>query len=159
MNTHLLNRTSNIVGSSKFLILGTIVMLGTLPGIQGVAVASDDAVVINATAPTAQPVSLDDQATNACFNAFLAKVLPGSMARVRNTIQSGERPVLSARNNSVLLVVTMEARSAHDNTLLASARCTATNSATVRHLSTVVADPAKLAGLTPKGISLAAVMR
>ncbi len=155
MNTNPINPTTDRIRLSKFLVLGTM----TLLGVQGVALASDNSVIVDANAPTAQPISLDDQATNACFNAFLAKILPGSMVRAHNAIQSSERPVLSARNNSVLLLVKMEARSAHDNTLLASARCTATNSATVRHLSTVLADPAKLAGLTPKGISLAAVMR
>lgn len=155
MNTHSFNRTLNLVRSSKFLVLGTM----TLLSLQGVAFASDNDVVVTANAPAAQPVSLDDQASTACFNAFLAKILPGSMVQIHNTIQSGERPILSVGNKDRFMLITMEARSAHDNALLASARCAANNSAKVLRLSTVVADPAKLAGLTPKGISLAAVMR
>jgi hypothetical protein len=104
-------------------------------------------------------ISLDEKAMDACFNAFAAKILPGSTVRVRTVISPGGAQVFSAAPGSILagykvMEVTMTANSARSNALLAKSVCTVNKAAKVLNLFISVPDPAKLAGLTLKDIKL-----
>jgi hypothetical protein len=123
--------------------------------------------IAGAAATGKQPslrISLDAKATDACFNAFAARILPGGIARVRTVISPGGAQVFSAAPGSILadykvMEVTMTANLARSNDLLAKSVCTVNKAAKVLNLSISLPDPAKLAGLTLKDIKLAVADR
>ena len=126
------------------------------------AFASDDVIVSGSR--TSPPHSLDQKATNACFNAFIAELLPGGKARVRTVIPADGVNIFTNDGDSLLapykiMVVEMTATAIHGNELLAKSVCTVNRHAEVQRLSTHVTAAAKLAGLTLKDIKLAMTNR
>jgi hypothetical protein len=88
----------------------------------------------------------DQTAVNACANAFVAKIAPGTVTvtHVALPLGSGSPPSLLRPN--MRLEVTLEARSVSRG-LLADATCEANDQAKVMHLYARVLQPAILAGL------------
>jgi hypothetical protein len=126
-------------------------------------VLASNEVVITSNRPSPR-LSLDQKATSACFNAFIAELLPGGSARVRTVMPAGGNTVFYHDAGSVLaryevMVVEMTANLARSNELLAKSDCKVNRDAKVLRLSTHVTDPAKLAGLTLKDIALAMTNR
>ena len=122
------------------------------------AFASDDLIVSGS--PTSPPHSLDQKATNACFNAFIAELLPGGKARVRTVIPADGINIFTYDGDSLLapykiMVVEMTAKTIRGNELLAKSVCTVNRHAEVQRLSTHVTATVKPAGLTLKDIKLA----
>jgi len=119
-----------------------------------------DSVLVSAS-PAPSRLSLDQQATNACLNAFLAQVLPGSSVLVRTVMAAGSTPIFTSIATDPLLApykvmdVEMSAAKAQGGGLLAKSFCRVDRSAKVLQLETHVTDAAKLAGLTLKDIRLA----
>jgi len=127
------------------------------------ALASDDLTVSGSR--NSPPLSLDQKATSACFNAFIAELLPGSTARVRTVIPADSVNIFAYYDGDSLLApykvmeVEMIAKSVHSNDLLAKSFCKVNRHAKVLALSTKITAAAKLAGLTPKDIKLAMTTR
>jgi hypothetical protein len=126
------------------------------------AFASDDVIVSGSR--TSPLHSLDQKATNACFNAFIAELLPGRKTRVRTVIPADGVNIFTYDGDSLLapykiMVVEMTATAIHGNELLARSVCTVNRHAEVQRLSTHVTAAAKLAGLTLKDIKLAMTNR
>ena len=121
------------------------------------AFASDDLIVSGSR--TTPPPSLDQKATNVCFNAFIAELLPGSTARVRVVIPADGANIFTYEGDSLvdpykIMVVEMTAKATHGNELLAKSVCTVNRHAEVQHLSTHITAAAKRAGLALKDIKL-----
>jgi len=112
---------------------------------------------------TLPPPSLDQKATNACFDAFVAELLPGNTARLRIVFPSEGVDIFTYEGDSLVdpykvMVVEMTAK-ANGNELLAKSFCTVNRHAKVLRLSTYATAAAKRAGLTLKNISLAMTIR
>jgi hypothetical protein len=126
------------------------------------AFASDEVIVSGSR--TSPRHSLDQKATDACFDAFIAELLPGGRARVRTVIPADGINIFTEDGDSLLapykiMVVEMTAKAIHGNELLAKSVCTVNRHAEVQRLSTHVTAAAKLAGLTLKDIKLAITNR
>jgi hypothetical protein len=126
------------------------------------AFASDDLIVSGSR--TTPPPSLDQKATNVCFNAFIAELLPGSTARVHVVIPADGVNIFTYEGDSLVdpykvMVVEMTAKATHGNELLARSVCTVNRHAEVLRHSTHVTAAGKLAGLTLKDIKLAMTSR
>lgn len=124
---------------------------------------ANDAVVISGH--TATPyISLDQRATQACVDAFIARLLPGNSVPVRSVVPPGEVPVFSYTTDVViapymLMSVDMTATLVHGNQLLAKSVCKVNRNAKVVNLATRITDPAKLAGLLLQDVRLAMLTR
>ena len=145
----------------KFTLTTTLAAVAMIAG-STCAFASDDLIVSGRR--TSPPPSLDQKATNACFNAFIAELLPGTTARVRVVIPADGVNIFKYDGDSLLdpykiMVVGMTAKAIHGNELLAESVCTVNRHAKVLHLSTHVTAAGKLAGLTLKDIKLAMMNR
>jgi hypothetical protein len=110
------------------------------------------------------PPSLDQKATNACFNAFIADLLPGSKVQVRTVIPADGVYIFTYGGDSLVdpykvMEVEMTAHSVTSNDLLAKSFCSVNRNARVLRLSTQITAAAKLAGLTLKDIKLAMTKR
>jgi len=142
-------------------LINTLAAATLIAGSTG-AWASDDLTVSGSR--TAPPPSLDQKATNACFNAFIAELLPGSTARVRTVMPADSVNIFTYDGDNVLapykvMEVEMTAKSVHSNELLAKSFCKVNRQAKVLDLSTQITAAAKLAGLTLKDITLAMTNR
>jgi len=119
-----------------------------------------DAILVSAS-PAPSRVSLDQRATDACFNAFLAKLLPGSSGLVHTVMAAGSTPVFASIATDPQLApyrvmnVEMSAAMKQGGGLLATSFCRVDKNARVLQLETRVTDTAKLAGLTLKDVRLA----
>ncbi len=136
-------------------ILVTTVAAALIAGSTGV-LAND--IVISGSA-NSRGVSAEDKATNACFEAFIKKVLPDSTVRVRVIDQSGGAQIFNNNAYGLQMDVDMIARLASTHEKLASGYCTVGSDAKVRRLTFRATNPAKLAGLGAKDIKLALVIR
>jgi hypothetical protein len=111
--------------------------------------------------PRQPPLTRDQKATNACFNAFIGDLFPGKSAPVRTVTPANGVDVFSSSDSGSLLArfkvmeIVMTANLAHGNTLLAKSVCRVNGDAKVLRVSTQITDPAKLARLTVKDLSLA----
>jgi hypothetical protein len=116
--------------------------------------------------PIPSRLSLDQKATNACFNAFLARLLPGSSVLVRTVMAAGstggiftsiaEDPLLAPYR---VMNVEITAATVQGGDLLAKSFCRVDRNAKVLQFKTHIADTAKLAGLTLNDIKLAMTNR
>jgi hypothetical protein len=138
---------------SSLTIMGATVAL-----IAGSAMAFADLAVVDHSGQTSAPSIRDQAALNACADAFLARIAPGSTPKSHILVPPGERAILSPSRPNVTLEVTMEARSS-GHALLARSICEVNYQAKVIHLSTSVAGPAVLARLALKDIQLGLVSR
>jgi hypothetical protein len=110
-------------------------------------------VTIKGTRP-AKAASGEDAATQACFEAFIKQLLPGSSVKVR-TVSLATNRVFDSFALGDQMDVTMSASSGRTGKELARSRCTVTRSARVISLYTHVTQPAGLDGLSPRDIKLA----
>jgi hypothetical protein len=145
----------------KFTLTTILAAVAMIAG-SACAFASDDLIVSGSR--TSPPPSLDMKATNACFNAFIAELLPGSTARVHVVIPADGVNIFTYEGDSLvdpykIMVVEMTAKVTHGNELLAKSVCTVNRHAQVQHLSTHITAAAKRAGLTLKDIKLAITNR
>jgi hypothetical protein len=83
----------------KFTLTTTLAAVAMIAG-SACAFASDDLIVSGSR--TSPPPSLDQKATNACFNAFIAELLPGTTARVRVVIPADGVNIFKYDGDSVL---------------------------------------------------------
>jgi len=106
-------------------------------------------------------LSMDDRAINSCFQEFISEILPGSAVNVRTINEAGSGDIFSPhdpmRNKKML--VTMEALSSEDGTILASAKCKVDRNAKISSLKTKVKDSERLANLTAKDLRFVASLR
>jgi hypothetical protein len=143
-------------------ILAAVAIVGTL--FTGSVAANDHEVIVAipdavGRGGQASARSVRDQAAlNACADAFLAGIAPGTTARARLLMPDGQQAILSPFRPSVTMEVTMEARSGRHE-LLARSTCVADYQAKVTHLWTSVLQPATLARGTSRDITLALVSR
>ena len=128
------------------LLAGTLLLAGTVPTHAG-------ELTIYGAAP-GKAVSREDAATNACFEAFIQQLIPGSKLKVR-TVSAATNQVFDTASLIDQMDVTMSARSSASGKELASSVCTVTRQAKIVSLYTHVRHPAELAGLTERGITLA----
>jgi hypothetical protein len=145
----------------KFTLTSGLAAAALIAGSACAAAADDFIVSGNRTSP---PLSLDQKATNACFNAFVAELLPGNTARVRTVFPSDSVNVFTYEGDNLvdpykIMLVEMTAKAVHGNELLAKSICTVNRHAKVLRLSTHATAAAKRAGLTLKDINLAMTVR
>jgi hypothetical protein len=128
----------------KSLIASTVATLALLAG-TAAAVADPAVVVLGGQEPA---LSVRDQrAVNACADAFIAKIAPGTTVLSNVALPPGKSSVLSPTVPNIGVEVTLEAMSAHHG-VLAKATCETNYQAKVMHLYTRVLQPAIVAGLT-----------
>jgi len=144
----------------KLAITTTLAML-TL--VAGSAARAADAVLVSAS-PAPARLSLDQKATNACFNAFVAQLLPGNSTRIRTVMAAGSASIFTSLDDSLLapyklMDVEMSATKAQGGELLAKSLCRVNRNAKVLQLETHVTDAARLSGLALKDIKLAMTNR
>jgi hypothetical protein len=119
-----------------------------------------DAILVSASL-TPSRFSLDQRATDACFNAFLAKLLPGRSGLVHTVMAAGSTPVFASIASDPQLApyrvmnVEMSAAMKQGGGLLATSFCRVDRNAKVLQLDTHVTDAATLRGLTLKDVRLA----
>jgi hypothetical protein len=130
----------------------------TVALIAGSAMAFADLDVIDHSGQTSAPSIRDQAALNACADAFLARIAPGSTPKAHILVPPGERTILSPSRPNITLEVTMEARST-SHALLARSTCEVDYQAKVTHMFTSVVEPAVLARLALKDIQLGLVSR
>ena len=128
------------------LLAGSLLLAGTVATIAG-------DMTIYGERP-AKAVTREDAATNACLEAFIKELFPGSNVKVR-TVNLTTNQVFDSSSLVNQMDVSMSARSSVTGKELASSRCTVTNRAKIVSLYTHVKQPAGLAGLTPHDIKLA----
>jgi hypothetical protein len=123
------------------------------------SVFATEGVVITGTAK-APTTTAYQRALSACMDGFVARILPGSSARVRVVIPPSNGTEFSGSLNPFgEIEVELKAHSAQGHILLADSFCTVDRMAKVRSLSVPYSNRAKLAGLTLKDIRVAAVSR
>lgn len=93
------------------------------------------------------------QATTACLEAFVAKVLPG-YANKRFIVPASRGHEFVVTNAATVLTIQMSATSASSKARLANGSCQATGSGNVKSMTTQVLEPARLAALNPKDLQL-----
>jgi hypothetical protein len=128
----------------------------------GSAWAADDVIISGSR--TSPPLSLDQRATNACLDAFVAELLPGSAAHVRAVFPSGDVNIFTYEGDSLvdpykIMVVEMTAKAVHGDELFAKSICEVNRHAKVLRLSTHATAAAKRAGLTLNDVKLAMTIR
>jgi hypothetical protein len=96
--------------------------------------------------------SLDDRATSACFEAFIAKIRPDSRLRVSVAPKSGLAQMFLPGSVVAEMDVSMVAKELHSGKLLANGLCTVTREAKVQQLKVNVREPTRLAELTDSAI-------
>jgi hypothetical protein len=132
--------------------------LATLALLAGTATAvADPAVVVRGGQEPALSIR-DQKAVNACADAFIAKIAPGTGEVSRVALPPGSGSILSTTATNLSLEVTLEARSSTHG-VLAKATCEANYQAKVMHLYTQVLQPAIVAGLTRKELQQTLVGR
>ena len=99
----------------------------------------------------------DDLAISACFEGFVAQILPGSTPGSR-TIVRADNP-FGGKPELLRAELHMEARQPRGGMLLATSVCTVTRTAKVVTLSTRWLHPERLAGLTVSDIAFSTVRR
>jgi hypothetical protein len=149
-----------LMSAMKFTLTSSLAAAPLIAG-SACAWAADDVVVSGSR--TLPPPSLDQKATNACFDAFVAELLPGSTARLRIVFPSEGVNIFTYEGDSLvdpykIMVVEMTAK-ANGNELLAKSICTVNRHAKVLRLSTHTTAAPKRAGLTLKDMSLAMTIR
>jgi len=137
--------------------------LATLALVAGSAAPAADAVLVSAS-PAPARLSLDQKATNACFNAFVAQLLPGNATQVRTVMAAGSASIFTSIGDSLLapykvMEVEMSAARARGGELLARSVCRVDRNAKVLQVETHVTDAAKLSGLRLRDIKLAMTNR
>jgi hypothetical protein len=141
----------------KFTLIATLAAVGLMAGLTTVFAAENVAI----SAASSAPLTRDQKAVNACFSAFVGDLFPGKSARVRTVAPANGVDVFSSSDSGSLLArfkvmeIVMTATLTHGNALLAKSVCTVNRDAKVLSVSTQVTNPAKLAGLTVKDMSLA----
>jgi hypothetical protein len=150
-----------LMSAMKFTLTSTLAVTALIAG-SASAGAADDVIVSGSR--RAPPPSLDQKATNACFNAFIAELLPGNKVRLRIVSPSDDVNVFTYEGDSLVdpykvMVVEMTATAGDGNELLAKSICKVNRHAKVLHLSTHATAAAKRAGLTLKDIHLAMTIR
>jgi hypothetical protein len=95
-----------------------------------------------------QPAIAIDRPTSACFDGFLAQILPGKRPASRAIVGTGDP--FAAEPNLQHVEVHMAARQSRGGVLLATSVCTVTRTAKVITLSTRWHQPQRLATLTDK---------
>jgi hypothetical protein len=143
----------------KFTLTVTVSALALIAG-STAAWAADDVT----SAKHSPPISADAKATNACLNAFMARIFPAGAVRVRTVVPSGGTQVFSEGAGSIVadygaMQVTMTVNLVRNDDLLAKSVCTVSKHAQVLNLSIGITDPGKLAGLTLKDVKVAMVSR
>jgi hypothetical protein len=120
--------------------------------------------IVTTGAGAAQP-SADQRATNACLQAFLAKIRPDSPIRLPvGNDTSASDPVFKNLNSSpvapyVTMQVEINAGSRSDGKIFAKSVCIVDRQAVVRSLSVSVTDSVKLSQLQSKDLRLAGNIR
>jgi uncharacterized membrane protein YadS len=94
------------------------------------------------------------KAINACFTAFINRIMPAARVKVR-TVIADQRQVFHASTIEQRMNVEMTAKQGSHGAVLASGYCTVDRGARVQYLSTTVVNAEKLASLTVKDLSLA----
>lgn len=122
------------------------------------ALAYDD-VVVSGHSPPAH-ISLDQRATTACLDSFIARLLPGSKVPVRTVMPpDGESIFHYSTDIAVdpyrLMTVEMIATTARGAQLLAKSVCSVNRKARVVNITTRITDPERLAGLAVQDLRLA----
>jgi hypothetical protein len=141
-----INRSTAMKTRFPTLMAGSLLLAWT-----AATIAGDMTIYGNGRAKAA---SGEDAATNACFEAFIKQLIPGSNVKVR-TVNLATNQVFDSASLIDQMDVTMSARSGLTGKELASSRCTVTRGAKVISLYTHVTQPAGLAGLSPRDIKLA----
>jgi hypothetical protein len=132
--------------------------IATLALLAGTATAvADPAVIVRGGREPALSMR-DQRAVNACADAFIAKIAPGTAELAHVALPLGSGSILSPTVANLGLEVTLEARSANHG-VLATATCEANYQAKVMHLYTQVLQPAIVAGLTRKELQQTLVGR
>jgi hypothetical protein len=149
------------ISAMKFTLTSTLAAAALIAG-SACAWAADDVIVSGSR--SSLPPSLDQKATNACFDAFIAELLPGNTARLRIVLPSEPVNIFTYEGDNVvdpykIMVVEMTAKAVRGNELLAKSICTVNRHAKVLRLSTHATAAAKRAGLTLKDINLAMTIR
>jgi hypothetical protein len=147
-------------------VLGATVVTCALfaAGVAGSAGAwAADDLIVSGNRASAAP-SLDQKATNACFEAFLAELLPGNTARVRTIIPADGVNIFTDDGDSLVspyktMVVEMTANAIQGNELLARSVCRVNRHAKVLRLAMHVTAAGKVAGLSLESIKLAMTNR
>ncbi len=129
---------------------------GTLALTAGMATAFADVDIVDHGGQTSGLLIHDQKALNACADAFMAKIAPGSAAKAHVRVPPSVGRRLPYLREGISLEVTMEARNA-GQALLARSTCEVNYQAKVTRLNTSVPNPSMLAGLTPKDIHLGIV--
>jgi hypothetical protein len=127
------------------------------------AAGAADEVTIPGTQP-APRLSVDDIATKACFEAFIAELLPGTTARLRVVMPMKGTGVFESISDSVLkpyavMDVEMSATSTAGGQLLAKSYCRVNRAAKVLMVQTRVTDKTQLTALSLSDIRLAMTIR
>ena len=105
--------------------------------------------------------SRDELAINSCFEAFVARILPGAEVTIR-AVTSEHEPVFDRHGSiiqSVAMRVSMTATAASDGAVLATGSCRVNRSAKVAYVKTSSRDSERLASLTPDDLRLVAAIR
>lgn len=100
----------------------------------------------------------DQAALNACADAFLASIAPGTTARPHLLMPTLQHAILSPMRPNMRLQVTMEARSG-SHEVLARSTCEAEYHGKVTHLWTTVLQPEILARRSTQEITFALASR
>ena len=129
------------------------IVAGTLAFTAGMATAWADGDVVDHGARTSTLSIRDQRAVNACADAFISRIAPGTAPTAHIPVRQSSTAVMSHLQPDMALDVTMEARTA-SHALLARSTCRVTFDAKVTRLETTVPDATMLAGLTPKDIRL-----
>jgi hypothetical protein len=140
-----INRSNAMKTRIPTLLAGSLLLAGTVATIAG-------DMTIYGERP-ARATSREDAATNACLEAFVKQLIPGSNAKVR-TVNLASNRVFDSFAMINQMDVAMSARSGITGKELANSRCTVTSGAKIVSLYTHVTQPAGLVGLTPRELRL-----
>jgi hypothetical protein len=119
----------------------------------GCALCPENLAIAADSAPQSGEVA-EEAATNACFQAFLHELFPGSNVRVR-TVNRAQNRVFDDEAIIDEMSVHMVARSGGGNQELANGDCIVNRSAHVISLYTRKLEPQRLAALTVHDIQVA----
>ncbi|MGH9641435.1 MAG: hypothetical protein ACRD3Q_03330 [Terriglobales bacterium] len=134
------------------------IALGALALMAGAAAAIAGPDVVDQGAQASSRAVRDQAALNACADAFLASIAPGTTARPHLLMPVLAHAILSPLRPSMRLEVTLEARSG-GHEVLASATCEADYHAKVTHLYTSVLQPGILARRSTQDITFVLASR
>ena len=129
------------------------IMTGTLVFTAGMATAWAGDDVVDHGGRTSTLSIRGQRAVNACADAFISRIAPGTAPKARILVPPSSTAAMSRLQPDATLEVTMEARTA-SHVLLARSTCHVNFEAKVTRLETTVPDPTMLSGLTSKDIRL-----